>query len=183
MSKRNKIIYWIATIWLALGMTSTGIVQPIRLPQETEMFAHLGYPAYLLTLLGVWKLLGVIAVRVPKFPLVKEWAYAGFFFAMLGAVVSHFAIGDEAKEFLGPTLLLVLTVVSWYFRLNEKRRLLKRTTHESESRFLFHQEQGMAERDRATSYDRARLRPRRKSEMGLSLLHRLRKQHRSHPCF
>ena len=116
MTKRNKIIYWIATIWLALGMTSTGIVQLIKMKDEVTMMTHLGYPLYLLTILGVWKILGVITVLVPKFPLLKEWAYAGFFFAMSGAVFSHFAIGDGAKEFFGPILLIVLTALSWYFR-------------------------------------------------------------------
>jgi len=116
MTKRNKIIYWIATAWLALGMLSTGIVQVIRMKEEVDMMTHLGYPAYFLTILGVWKLLGVIAVLVPRFPLIKEWAYAGFFFAMSGAIFSHFASGDRAMDFFGPSLLLVLTVVSWYFR-------------------------------------------------------------------
>jgi hypothetical protein len=121
MTKRNKIIYWIATLWLALGMTATGIVQLIKMKEETEMFSHLGYPVYLLTILGVWKLLGVIVVLMPKFPLVKEWAYAGFFFAMSGAIFSHLAAGDDAKEFFGPTLLIVLTVVSWYFRPADRK--------------------------------------------------------------
>ncbi len=61
-----------------------------------EMIAHLGYPLYLLTLLGIWKILGVIALLVPKFPLLKEWAYAGFFFAISGAIFSHIAVGDAA---------------------------------------------------------------------------------------
>lgn len=121
MTKRDKIIYWIATIWLALGMLSTGIVQLLKLKEEADMMANLGYPLYLLTLLGIWKILGVVAVLVPKFPLLKEWAYAGFFFAMFGAVFSHLAVGDGAKEFFGPILLLVLTFVSWYFRPVERK--------------------------------------------------------------
>jgi len=121
MTKRNKIIYWIATVWLALGMTSTGVVQFIKMKEEADMMARLGYPLYFLTILAVWKFLGVVAVLVPKFPLVKEWAYAGFFFAMTGAVFSHFAIGDEAKEYFGPLLLLVLTAVSWYFRPADRK--------------------------------------------------------------
>ena len=114
--KRNKIIYWVATLWLALGMTSTGIVQLLKIEEETTMMARLGYPVYFLTILGTWKILGVIAVLVPKFPLVKEWAYAGFFFAMSGAIISHLAEADPAKELFGPALLIVLTVTSWYFR-------------------------------------------------------------------
>lgn len=121
MTKRNRIIYWIATVWLSLGMVSTGIVQLIRMREEVDMMAHLGYPLYFLTIIGVWKLLGVVAVLIPKFPIVKEWAYAGFVFAMSGAVFSHLAAGDEAIAFFGPTLLLVLTAVSWYFRPADRR--------------------------------------------------------------
>ncbi|WP_439581245.1 DoxX family protein [Dyadobacter bucti] len=116
MTKRNKIIYWIATVWLSLGMTSTGIVQLIKMDEEVTMMQHLGYPVYILTIIGVWKILGVVAILVPKFPLVKEWAYAGFFFVMSGAVFSHLAVGDGAEEYFGPVLLIVLTVLSWYFR-------------------------------------------------------------------
>lgn len=121
MNKRNKIIYWIATAWLSLGMLSTGIVQLIKMKEEAEMFIHLGYPLYFLTILGIWKLLGVIAILIPKSPLLKEWAYAGFFFAMSGAVLSHIAVGDGAKELFGPVLLIVLTVVSWYFRPADRK--------------------------------------------------------------
>ncbi|QSW89064.1 MULTISPECIES: DoxX family protein [Flavobacterium] len=123
MSKRNKIIYWIATLWLALGMTSTGIVQVLKIKEEADMMTHLGYPLYFLTILGVWKILGVIAILIPKFPLLKEWTYAGFFFAMSGAVFSHFAVGDSGIEYFGPVLLLVLTVLSWYFRPAERKAL------------------------------------------------------------
>src|SRR5690606_14465613 len=96
MTKRNKIIYWVATVWLALGMTSTAIVQLIKMEEEVTNFTDLGYPIYLMTLLGVWKLLGVIAILIPKYLLLKEWAYAGFFFAMSGAVISHIVVQDAA---------------------------------------------------------------------------------------
>lgn len=115
-AKRNRIIYWIATLWLSLGMTATGIVQLIRNKDEVALFNNLGYPMYLLIIIGIWKLLGVIAVLVPRLPLIKEWAYAGFFFVMSGAVISHLAINDAPKELFGPLLLIVLTIVSWYFR-------------------------------------------------------------------
>lgn len=127
MSKRNKIIYWVATIWLALGMTATGIVQLLGVKEEADMMEHLGYPAYLMTLLGVWKILGVIALLAPKLPVLKEWAYAGFFFAMSGAIVSHLAVGDEAMELFGPLLLLVLTIVSWYFRPESRKTIAANT--------------------------------------------------------
>jgi len=121
MKKRNKIIYWISTIWLSLGMLSTGIVQLIKMEEEAAMMKHLGYPLYFLTIIGVWKILGVAAILIPKLPLLKEWAYAGFFFAMTGAVFSHLVSGSTAQEFFGPVLLLMLTIVSWYFRPADRK--------------------------------------------------------------
>lgn len=119
MKKRNKIIYWIATIWLSLGMVSTGIVQLLKLQQGqggTEMITHLGYPPYIVTILGAAKIAGVIVVLMPKLPLLKEWAYAGFCFIMAGAFFSHLATNDAITEIFPSLLLLVLTIVSWYFR-------------------------------------------------------------------
>ncbi len=121
MTKRNKIIYWIFTLWLSLGMVSTGIVQLLKTKEEIDLMTHLGYPLYFLTIIGVWKILGVVAILIPKFPLLKEWAYAGFFFCMSGAVFSHLACGDEAKEFFGPILLLILIGISWYFRPADRK--------------------------------------------------------------
>ncbi|WP_121808298.1 DoxX family protein [Mucilaginibacter kameinonensis] len=122
--KRNKIIYWIATLWLALGMISTGAVQLMKMKSGAggaDSVAHLSYPAYFLTILGIWKVLGVIAVLIPKFPVVKEWAYAGFFFAMSGAIFSHLAAGNAVNEIFPALLLLVLTVISWYFRPADRK--------------------------------------------------------------
>ena len=102
-------------------MLSTGTVQLLKLQADIDLMTRLGYPIYLLTILGIWKILGVVAVLIPKFPLLKEWAYAGFFFAMSGAIVSHLAVGNDAKELFGPALLIVLTVVSWYFRPAERK--------------------------------------------------------------
>jgi hypothetical protein len=124
MSKTNKIIYWIATIWLSLGMLSTGVVQLLKAKQGqggVDMITHLGYPVYLLTLIGIAKILGVVALLIPKTPLLKEWAYAGFFFIMCGAVFSHIALGDSVAEIIPSLLLLFLTVTSWYFRPADKK--------------------------------------------------------------
>lgn len=117
-TKAGKIIYWVATIWLALGMVSTGLVQLMKKDGQggLDMLTHLGYPAYLLMILGAWKILGAITVLVPGMPVVKEWAYAGFFFIMTGAFFSHLAIGDSAMGLFPSLLLLILTIVSWYFR-------------------------------------------------------------------
>lgn len=125
MKKRDKIIYWVATIWLSLGMLSTGIVQLIQLDDEVEKMNTLGYPTFFLSIIGVWKLLGVVVVLIPKFPLVKEWAYAGFFFLMSGAIFTHFAVGDDAIEYFGSALLLVLTVISWAYRPIDRKISIK----------------------------------------------------------
>jgi len=128
MTKTKKIIYWIATLWLSLGMFATGLVQLFRMQSEGAVappgvygITHLGYPVYFLTILGVWKILGVVAVLIPGFPLLKEWAYAGFFFIMSGAIFSHIAVGDPINEMWPSALLLVLTVVSWYFRPTSRK--------------------------------------------------------------
>ena len=121
MTKSKKISYWIATVWLSLGMLSTGIVQLIQMPAEVQKMAILGYPPYLLQLIGAWKILGVLTILWPKMPLLKEWAYAGFFFTMSGALVSHFAVNDPAIEYFGPSLLLLLTCLSWWLRPDEKK--------------------------------------------------------------
>ncbi len=124
MSKSRKIIYWVATVWLSLGMVSTAIVQLMKMKEEVDMMARLGYPLYFLTIIGIWKILGTLAVLVPGFPVVKEWAYAGFFFVSSGAIWSHVAMGDAITDILPPLLLLVLTVVSWYFRPAERKVVL-----------------------------------------------------------
>jgi len=128
MTMRNKIIFWVATLWLSSGMLATGVLQLFKMkaegavsPPGAEGIAHLGYPLYFLTILGIWKILGVLAVLVPRRPLVKEWAYAGFFFTMSGAIFSHVAVGDPLKELFPSLLLLVLTVVSWYFRPADRK--------------------------------------------------------------
>ena len=121
MTKRNRIIYWIATVWLALGMLSTGIVQLSMAKDEVDLITQLGYPTYILTIIGVWKVLGVVAVLIPRFPLLKEWAYAGFFFVATGGILSHLATGNSMGKIFPLILLLVLTVVSWYFRPDDRK--------------------------------------------------------------
>jgi hypothetical protein len=119
--KRNKIIYWIFTLWMALGMISTAIVQLMKHKDELTNFTNLGYPAYLMTIIGVWKTLGVIVVLIPKTTLLKEWAYAGFFFVMSGAVISHIILGDSFGRTFPAVLLLVLVLISWYFRPSDRK--------------------------------------------------------------
>lgn len=124
MTKRNWIIYWIATVWLALGMFSTGIVQLLKIKTGAggaDSIVSLGYPLYFLTLIGIWKMIGVVAVLIPKFALLKEWTYAGFFFLMSGAIYSHIISGSAFAEIAPALLLLVLIIVSWYFRPADRK--------------------------------------------------------------
>ena len=115
--KITKIFYWITTIWLAFSMLSSGIYQLFRLKGGHEFIIDdLGYPPYFLTILGIWKFLGVVAILVPKYPVVKEWAYAGIFFVATGALFSHLAMRSGIADIIPPILLVVLTVASWQLR-------------------------------------------------------------------
>ena len=121
MQKRKNIIYWAATLWLSLGMISTGIVQTIQMKEELQKMNSLGYPGYFMSIIGIWKLLGVLVILLPKLHLLKEWAYAGFFFVMSGAIFSHLANSSELSEYFGPILLIILTFISWYFRPESRK--------------------------------------------------------------
>ena len=127
MERGKRISYWIATLWLALGMVSTGVVQLMQMEEEVQKFNELGYPIYLMTVLGIWKMLGTIAILLPRFPMLKEWAYAGFFFAMSGAALSHLILHNSFAEIAPSLLLLTLTFVSWYLR-PDNRKILHQNT-------------------------------------------------------
>lgn len=121
MTKRNKIIYWVVTIFLSIGMLAGGIQQMLQIGGYSEIVTNLGYPLYLLSIIGTWKILGVIIILIPKFPLIKEWAYAGFFFVMSGATISHFVVGQAFSEAIPSLILLTVTVLSWYFRPDDRK--------------------------------------------------------------
>lgn len=122
MTKRNKIIYWIITGLLAFGMLAQGFAQILHTKGYVDIInVHLGYPLYFLNIIGAWKLLGVIAILIPRFKLVKEWAYAGFFFVMSGALFSHIVSGDAIKNIFPALILLTLICASWYFRPADRK--------------------------------------------------------------
>jgi hypothetical protein len=121
MTKTNKIIYWTSTALLAFGMLGSGISQVLHVKEMDELITHVGYPLYFMYIIGVWKILGVIAIVIPKFKLVKEWAYAGFFFLMTGALVSHLLIGDTGKAIYGPLFQTIFIILSWYFRPADRK--------------------------------------------------------------
>ena len=121
MKNTNKIIYWTATALLSFGMLGSGISQLLHVKEMDELITHVGYPIYLMNIIGVWKILGVIAILIPNFKLVKEWAYAGFFFLMTGALFSHLAMGDAGKAIFGPLFQTIFIILSWYFRPADRK--------------------------------------------------------------
>ena len=124
MNQGKTNTYWIATALMSVGMMGSGVAQVLHAQQMIDLVKPLGYPVYLLSIIGTWKILGVIAILLPGFKLVKEWAYAGFFFVMTGALVSHLAVGvHDVKDVLGPVFQTVFIILSWYCR-PENRKLV-----------------------------------------------------------
>jgi uncharacterized membrane protein YphA (DoxX/SURF4 family) len=121
MTKRNKIIYWTSTILIVLGMLPGGLGQIFHAQWSLDLIRPLGYPDYILAIVGTWKVLGSVALLIPKLPWIKEWAYAGFFFAMSGAIFSHLASGESMNKIVSPASLLILILVSWYFRPADRK--------------------------------------------------------------
>lgn len=122
MAMRNKIIYWVATLWFTLGMGTSAVVQISKTPPEAiENMTRLGYPVYFFTILGVWKVFGLVAILAPRFPLIKEWAYAGFFFVLTGALISHLVMGDGLGDVFPSIFILALMLISWYFRPESRK--------------------------------------------------------------
>ncbi len=100
--KTKGIVYWVTTAFLAFVLLSGGAAELARRRENVEGLVHLGYPLYFVTIIGVWKVLGAIALLVPRFPRLKEWAYAGIFFNITGAAVSHAVCGDAAWHVIKP---------------------------------------------------------------------------------
>lgn len=114
--KARQISYFATTGLVALVFLGGGLADLSGAPAVKEAMAHLGYPAYVATLLGAWKLLGGAALLAPRFPRLKEWAYAGMFFDLSGAFVSHAAAGDPLPKLLTPLVILGLVIASWALR-------------------------------------------------------------------
>lgn len=116
--KVRVITYWVITGLISLVFLNGGINDIFKQEPYYGLLLKLGYPAYVSVVLGVWKTLGVIALLVPKFKLIKEWAYAGFFFLLTGAIISHLQIGDTI---IFQTIILILLGLSWYLRPANRR--------------------------------------------------------------
>lgn len=116
--------YWTVTIILAFSITLSGIGQLMRYGGNVELVTDIGFPLYITNILGVWKLLGVIAIVMPGLPRLKEWAYSGIFFLMTGAALSHaFAndYGDYGFHIILPLFYAGLGIASWALRPKSRR--------------------------------------------------------------
>ncbi len=102
-------------------MIAGGIAQLIKAKQNVDVMINLGYPLYMLSILDIWKLLAVFSILIPKYPLVKEWAYSGLFFLLSGGVISYLASGEGIIKALPVFIFMCLTVISWYLRPSERR--------------------------------------------------------------
>lgn len=117
--KKIKIAYWVFTGLFAFCMLGSAIPDIMVVPMAVQGFRELGYPAYLIPFLGVAKLLGVIAILAPGFPRIKEWAYAGLIFDLLGATYSVYSVGKALSDW-APMLVIILVGAGSYSLYHKK---------------------------------------------------------------
>jgi uncharacterized membrane protein YphA (DoxX/SURF4 family) len=115
-SRRRIIAYWVTTVIIAAEFAIGGVMDILRLPPFFAILKHLGYPGYFSVILGIWKVFGAVTVLAPRFPRLKEWAYAGMFFNMTGAAASHLAVGDPPVALVAPIIFTGLVIASWALR-------------------------------------------------------------------
>ena len=113
MSKKWSIAYYLSTALFSLSMLLGAYFELTGAPSATAILSHLGYPAYLLYILGVAKALGVVGIWQNKVPFLREWAYAGFFIDLIGGFTSHLAVGDGPAQYSGALINLVVLIVSY----------------------------------------------------------------------
>jgi len=113
--KARTVGYWICTVLIGLSYLASGAAHLLRVPQVVESMTHLGYPAHFVIIMGIWKVLSGVAVLLPGFPLLKEWAYAFMIFDITGAAIAHAAAGDVGLIFV-QVVLAALVVASWALR-------------------------------------------------------------------
>ncbi len=115
MTVRTKL-YWLATVLLAADFAVAGAAALAGAPFFRDVVVHLGYPPYFPALLGAWKILGALAVLAPGRARLKEWAYAGMFFDLSAAAISHVAVGDDVSMIAPPLGILAVALASWKLR-------------------------------------------------------------------
>ena len=114
--KARRIAYWVTTGLTAFMFLSGGVADIVQPAEVLKGMTDLGYTAYFTAILGVWKVLGGITVLAPRFPRLKEWAYAGMLFDLTGASVSHSAVGDPVGKIVTPLVILGIVMASWALR-------------------------------------------------------------------
>jgi len=115
------VSYWVATVLVTAELLLGGAWDVLQVTWVRAIIDHLGYPRYVLVILGSWKLLGAAALLAPRFPRLKEWAYAGAVFNYTGAIASHLAVGDGPLAILYPIIQLGLLGASWSLRPSSRR--------------------------------------------------------------
>jgi hypothetical protein len=120
--KTRQLADWVTTGLTAFVLLSGGVAGRGRPSFVMEGMTHVGYPAYFVSILGLWKVLGGVAVLAPRFPRLKEWAYAGMLFDLPGAAASHAAVGDPAGKIAAPLIISGIVMASWALR-PESRKL------------------------------------------------------------
>lgn len=122
VARLHIIAYWVTTALVVFELALGGAWDVLRVPQVRGLIERLGYPPYFLVILGIWKLLGAVALVIPKFPRLKEWAYAGVFFDLSGAVASLCVSGiTDAGTIAYPLLMTGIAVASWALRPPSRR--------------------------------------------------------------
>jgi len=119
--KTKSRSYWIITALVAFFIGSGGLAELARVPGNVEGLVHLGYPPYFATIIGFWKILGAIAILAPRFPRLKEWAYAGIFFNMTGAAATGLFTHSATWHIMVDVVLAALAVASWALRPPSRR--------------------------------------------------------------
>jgi hypothetical protein len=120
-ARARTVAYWLTTAIVTWELALGGIWDLLRVPYVRGVIAHLGYPSYFLVILGAWKLPGAVALLIPRYPRLKEWAYAGAFFNYTGAAASHFAAGDGPGAIVGPAIFALILMASWALRPPARR--------------------------------------------------------------
>jgi hypothetical protein len=115
------ISYWFFTLTIAFEMVAGSMGDLLQIEEFRGVLTDLGYPHYLLLILGFWKLPCAVVVLVPRFPRLKEWAYAGAFFNFSGACASHIFVGDGPSKWVGPLMFAGITLASWALRPPDRR--------------------------------------------------------------
>jgi hypothetical protein len=117
----RSILYWFFTVVVVFELAAGALWDLLRIEFVRVVLTHLGYPLYLLIILGVWRIPGALALLVPRFPRLKEWAYAGAFFDYTGAAASHLLAGDGPSQWVGPLIFSAFTLISWALRPPSRR--------------------------------------------------------------